>query len=72
MDNFRGAAVMVLAMLGFAVEDAVIKLLAGALPVGQIIGFLGAGGAVVFAILCRVRGEVLWHKDFLAPSVIVR
>lgn len=63
---------MVLAMLGFAVEDAVIKLLAGALPVGQIIGFLGAGGAVVFAILCRVRGEVLWHKDFLAPSVIVR
>lgn len=72
MDNFRGAAIMVLAMLGFAIEDAMIKLLAGALPVGQIIGLLGIGGAVVFAILCRVRGEVLWHRRFLAPAVILR
>ncbi|MEL7152885.1 MAG: hypothetical protein AAFN51_03615 [Pseudomonadota bacterium] len=44
---------MTLAMLGFAIEDMLIKMLASAMPVGQIIGLLGAGGAVVFAVLCR-------------------
>jgi len=72
MDNLRGAAIMALAMLGFAVEDALIKLLAGALPIGQIIGLLGAGGAAVFALLCRTRGEALWDRSFLAPSIMLR
>jgi len=72
MDNLRGAAIMVLAMLGFAIEDALIKLLAGALPVGQIIGLLGIGGAAVFAILCRVKREPLWQANFLARPVLVR
>jgi len=72
MDNLRGAGIMVLAMLGFAIEDGLIKLLAGALPVGQIIGLLGLGGAIVFAVLCRVRGETLWDAGFLAPIVMLR
>ncbi|MEL6807335.1 MAG: DMT family transporter [Pseudomonadota bacterium] len=72
MDNFRGAAVMVLAMLGFAIEDAIIKLLAGALPVGQIIGFLGVGGAAVFAVLCRIKRQALWQANFLTRPVLLR
>ena len=72
MENIRGATIMVLAMLGFAIEDAVIKLLAGALPIGQIVGLLGIGGAGVFALLCRARKEALWHPDFLARSVLLR
>lgn len=72
MDNLRGAGIMVLAMLGFAIEDGLIKLLAGALPVGQIIGLLGVGGAIVFAILCRTRGEALWDAGFLSPSILLR
>ena len=72
MDNIRGATIMVLAMLGFAIEDALIKLLAGALPIGQIVGLLGIGGAGVFALLCRARKEALWHPDFLARSVLLR
>ena len=72
MDNLRGAVVMVLAMLGFAFEDALIKLLAGALPVGQIIGVLGFGGAVVFALLCRMNDQALWDRTFLAPSILLR
>jgi len=63
---------MVLAMLGFAVEDAVIKLLAGALPLGQIIGCLGAGGALVFAVLCRRQGQPLWDRAFFAPAILLR
>ncbi len=72
MDNLRGATIMVLAMLGFAVEDAVIKLLAGAMPLGQVIGFLGLGGAAVFAILCRMQGQPLWDRAFLAPPILLR
>lgn len=71
-DNLRGALVMVLAMLGFAIEDGLIKLLAGGLPIGQIIGLLGIGGAAVFAGLCMARGEALWEPGFLAPSVLLR
>lgn len=63
---------MVLAMLGFAFEDAMIKLLSEALPVGQIIGFLGLSGGVVFALICRAQGQSLLTRAFLAPSVIVR
>ncbi|WP_299653250.1 DMT family transporter [uncultured Tateyamaria sp.] len=72
MDNLRGAAIMVLAMLGFAVEDAVIKFLAGAIPIGQIVGFLGIGGTLVFAGLARVQGQPLWDRAFLSPAILIR
>jgi len=72
MDNLRGAAIMVLAMLGFAVEDAVIKHLSGGMPVGQIIGLLGVGGAVVFALICRAQGQALWDRAFLSPAILLR
>jgi drug/metabolite transporter (DMT)-like permease len=72
LDNLRGATIMVLSMLGFALEDAVIKLLAGALPVGQIIGMLGLGGGMVFGAICLSQGQSLWTRAFLAPSVVVR
>lgn len=72
LDNLRGAAIMVLAMMGFAIEDAVIKLLAEDLPVNQIIGLLGLGGAVVFAIICVAKRQALWTRAFLAPAVLAR
>ncbi|MBY5932780.1 DMT family transporter [Tateyamaria omphalii] len=72
MDNLRGAAIMVLAMLGFALEDAVIKFLAGALPVGQVIGFLGIGGTLVFAVIARAKGQSLWDRAFLSPAIMIR
>ena len=46
MENLRGAGLMVLAMLLFALEDMLIKLMANVLPIGQIVGMLGAGSAV--------------------------
>lgn len=63
---------MVLAMLGFALDDALIKLLSEALPVGQIIGMLGFGGGVVFAVICRAQRQSLWTRAFLAPAVLAR
>lgn len=72
MDNLRGAIIMVLAMLGFAIEDMFIKLLAAALPVGQIIGTLGAGGAAVFAVVVLAQGKPLFDRAMLRGPVLLR
>uniref|UniRef100_UPI004047A948 DMT family transporter n=1 Tax=Yoonia sp. TaxID=2212373 RepID=UPI004047A948 len=57
MDNIRGAILMVIAMLGFAVEDTLIKLMATDIPSGQILMTIGLGGALVFATLALIKGE---------------
>lgn len=72
MENLRGSLLMVAAMLGFALEDMFIKLLAGALPVGQILMLLGLGGGLAFALMARARDEALWSPDFLHPAVMAR
>ena len=60
MDNLRGAALMILAMFGFAVEDMMVKVISVEMPTGQIIFFLGGGGAFVFGILCRLQVQPLF------------
>ena len=72
MDNLRGAILMVLAMLGFAIEDMFIKLMAGALPTWQIIGSLGVGGAAVFAVLTLWKGQPLFSRSYLSGVIILR
>ncbi len=72
MENLRGSALMVAGMLGFALEDMFIKMMAGALPVGQILMFLGLGGGIVFAIMSIARGERLLSPDFHHRAVIAR
>ncbi len=71
-DNLRGAGLMVLAMLCFAIEDMFIKFLGGAIPVGQLLALLGAGGAVIMAVACLVQREPLVSKDLLHRAVVVR
>lgn len=63
---------MSLAMLGFAIDDTFIKLLAASLPTWQILALLGAGGAAVFAVLVRARGQVLLPAAILSPAVLMR
>ncbi|GAA6202199.1 DMT family transporter [Aquicoccus sp. SU-CL01552] len=72
MDNLRGAALMTLAMLGFAGEDMFIKLMAGALPTWQIIAALGCGGALVFGTLTVLMGQRLLTRAFLSRAVLLR
>lgn len=72
MDNLRGAGIMVLAMLGFAVEDMFIKLLAGSLPIGQIIGLMALGGAAIYAAMCRAQGLSLFSRDMLTTTLLIR
>jgi drug/metabolite transporter (DMT)-like permease len=72
MDNLRGATLMVLAMLGFAIEDMFIKLLAGALPIGQIIALLGIGGVAVFAVVLRLQKQRLLSRDMWTAPILLR
>jgi drug/metabolite transporter (DMT)-like permease len=72
MDNLRGAILMVLAMLGFAIEDSFIKLMGDALPVGQILMMLGIGGSGVFGLIVVAQRRALFERAMLATPVIVR
>ncbi|ABG32649.1 EamA/RhaT family transporter [Roseobacter denitrificans] len=72
MDNLRGAALMVLAMLLFALEDMLIKLLAVDLPIGQIVGMLGLGSALLLAIVLKTQRQALFTAALLTPAIMLR
>lgn len=72
MDNLRGATLMVLAMLGFALEDMFIKLLAGAVTVGQILVMLGIGGSLVFGTIVLIQGKPLFSREMLSLPIGLR
>jgi drug/metabolite transporter (DMT)-like permease len=72
MNNLRGILLMTGAMAGFAVEDALIKAAAATVPVGQILVFLGIGGALVFGTLARVQGARLLSRAALSRPVLLR
>lgn len=57
MDNIRGAVLMVIAMLGFAIEDSLIKLMAKDIPSGQILITIGLGGALVLSTVAILKGQ---------------
>lgn len=71
-DNLRGALLMAMAMAGFALEDMFIKLLAGALPVGQILVGLGLGGAICFGVMAQARGQSVLSGAFFSPAIMLR
>lgn len=72
MDNLKGMAWMTLSMLGFALADMSIVILARDLPVGQIIFLLGAAGAVPFAIWARLQGHRWISPVLLNRHVVLR
>lgn len=71
-DNLHGSLLMVVAMLGFAVEDLFVKLLSESMPVGQILMMLGCAGAIVFAALTRAQGGRVIVPAILSRAVILR
>lgn len=71
-DNLRGALLMTFAMAGFALEDMFIKLLSGAIPIGQILFMLGASGAVVFGTVAWAKGQALFSADLASRAMVIR
>ena len=72
MDNLRGAGLMVLAMLLFALEDMLIKFMAGALPVGQIIGMLGIGSALLVGPVLLAQRRALFDRSMMTLPILLR
>ncbi|WP_340286620.1 DMT family transporter [Sulfitobacter pontiacus] len=72
MDNLRGALIMVLSMLGFAIEDMFIKLIGTDIPIGQIIFMLGTGGALCYGAMVVMKGEPLMDRAILTRPILLR
>jgi drug/metabolite transporter (DMT)-like permease len=72
MNNLRGILLMVAAMAGFSVEDALIKAAAASVPVGQILMLLGIGGGVIFGTLARLQGARLLTPVVFSRPVLLR
>ena len=72
MGNPRASLLMVGAMAGFAIEDAIIKHLSAAMPVGQIVVVIGLGGGAVFCALAWARGITILTAQALRGAVLLR
>lgn len=71
-DNLAGILWMLFSMATFAAGDVGIKLLAGAMPPGQIMGSLGLLGTLIFAVWTRARRLDLLPRALLHPAVALR
>lgn len=72
MENLRGAALMVLAMGLFAVEDALIKGIVVSMPAGQVIAMICAGGVILFVGWFLLVGVPIWQPEYLNSKVLLR
>ncbi len=75
MQNIKGIILVTLSMAAFALEDAFIKTSSAGLPVSEVLVFLGAGGALAFAVATFVnRGTLapLVHRDMRSPKMLWR
>jgi drug/metabolite transporter (DMT)-like permease len=67
INNRKGILLMLVAMVGFTIEDAFIKQLSNTISIGQILIIVGFFSSVFFALLAVTRGRKL-----LAPNVWTR
>ena len=63
---------MTVAMLGFAIEDSLIRLTSLTIPFGQVLFLFGLGGALIFALLCKVQKQQLFVKEVFSMPMIIR
>ncbi|GGE19178.1 EamA-like transporter family protein [Gemmobacter megaterium] len=71
-DNLRGGLLMVAAMAAFAVEDMMVKIVAGTIPAGQIILAIGLGSTLVLTVIALRQRHPLITPAVLHPLVILR
>lgn len=71
-DNATATLLMVGAMAAFAVEDLFLKRAAMALPPGQVIAMMGAGGALVFWIMAALKRQPILTARALHGAPLIR
>ena len=70
--NFRYAFFMVIAMIAFAIEDAIIKQLAFNLPISQVLIAVGLSGLLVLYGLSILKKELIVHRRFIDVKFLLR
>ncbi|MEM6636059.1 MAG: DMT family transporter [Pseudomonadota bacterium] len=70
--NLFGISLMVLSMAAFGLGDAFVKLAASEMSPAQVAFWLTLGAVVIFAFLALVRGEALFDRALLHPTVGAR
>lgn len=71
-DNTAATLLMVGSMAAFAVEDLFLKRAAMALPPGQVIAMMGAGGALVFGLLAALKHQRVLSRQALRGAPLIR
>jgi drug/metabolite transporter (DMT)-like permease len=71
-ENSRYIMFMVLAMAGFAIEDAVIKHLSSDLPVSQVLLLVGIGGMTAFVVIALCKQSQIWVPGLLNTRFLLR
>ena len=66
--NFRYVLFMVIAMIAFAIEDAIIKQLALKLPISQVLISVGSSGLLVLYVLSIFKKDTVVHRRFIIRS----
>lgn len=73
-DNLRGALWMILAMLGFGIEDAFFKAATGTggITPGMATLQFGLFAMLIYAGYALARGVPLWTRDYLRGPLLIR
>ena len=72
LDNRRGILLMLLAMLMFSLEDALIKAMSQGWSTAQILFVIGLGGGAILVLLARRNGQPILDRANLHWAVLVR
>ncbi|KMK65841.1 DMT family transporter [Puniceibacterium sp. IMCC21224] len=71
-DNFRGSLWMLLAMLGFGLEDAFFKLATSSVSAGMGTVIFGLLALAICIAVARSRQVPLWHPAYLRRGLLIR
>ena len=71
-ENLRCIIFMVVAMAGFAVEDAVVKQLSFSMPISEILFLVGFGGILSFGLLAKLQKVPLYNAELKTKKFIAR
>ena len=70
--NFRHVVFMIIAMIAFAIEDAIIKQLAFKLPISQVLISVGLSGLLVLYVLSIVKKKDIVQRRFVDVKFLLR
>ncbi len=63
MNNFKAILLMLMAMVGFTLEDTFVKKMSEGISIGQILIMLGIGAGIVFAIMAKSKGHTILERQ---------